>query len=507
MRKFFKKNFLILGVILFFSLVGLWALIKNPFYTSHDGFTHTARIAAYYQALRSGQFPARWAVNFYDGRGSPIFVYSYPLPYFWGSILHFFGISYQDSFRVLMGFSFVFGCLTAFWWLKNKFSLWPAVVGAVFYTWVPYRFLNLYVRAALAESLAYSFVPLVFLALEKWRWQFLALVLSAVLLSHNEVAALTLPVFAGWALVQKKFRKFFLATVFAFAVSAFIYLPDFFERGYVNFDKGISYFQDHFVAWWQLIRSHWGYGFDFPGTVNDDMSFQLGMAQIAAVVLLLVIARKKIFQKEGLFFFGVLTVSIFLMVDQPFIQNIWEALPGIKTIVDFPWRFLGVTTIAFAYLSAYLVSLKNNSRILVIFLLAAVFIFNRNHLRINLPQNFPDEVFDNYQGSSTAGSDEYHPVWDLTRLPWDKIAANESGARINRFYFPETIITLNGQNLVKDKDWQVDKNGLINLNTRFSGTNYRLIFRETPLRQAANLISLISFAGLIFWPWKRKSFI
>ena len=55
------------------------------------------------------------------------------------------------------------------------------------------------------------------------------------------------------------------------------------------------------------------------------MSFQLGLAQIIAVALLVIVARRKIFQKEIIFFLGVLSISIFLMVDEPLIIPIWNS--------------------------------------------------------------------------------------------------------------------------------------------------------------------------------------
>ena len=542
MKFLIRKDLLAYGIILFFVVVGLWALIRNPFYTSHDGFTHTARIMAYYEALKDGQFPPRWATKFSGNLGSPIFVYSYPLPYFLGSLLHFGRVHYQDSFRLVLGGGYLLSGLTAFWWLSKRFGKVAGLVGAVFYLWAPYRFLNIYVRAALAESFAYTFIPLVFLAIDqlftnyekKW-WYLLVFSASGLLLSHNLVAAMFLPaallLIAVYTVFLKKVYHGLIsifAIVMAFLMSSFIYLPDLFERGYVHFDEGISYWQNHFVAWWQLIRSHWGYGFDFPGTVNDDMSFQLGLTQILVTGLLALLLgwliKKKHFKfksvvnVEGLFFLTLLGGAIFLMLDEPLIVPLWKVLPFIKTIIDFPWRFLGMTVIAFSFLAAYFIHLTKNSKILATVLVALVIIANRNHVHINEALSFTDQEIEGYHGTSTAESNEYNPIWHKSNdLPGDLVTANavnnalgmkvtlpiaSTGARLNRFYFPKTSIYRDGNELKLGRDYEIisqktdskfDDTGLIWLNKPLAG-EYLVKFEETPLRKLANILSLTVFS-------------
>lgn len=533
-------------LIITFSIVGLWSLIKSPFYTSHDGFTHTARIMAYYEALKDGQFPPRWATKFAGNLGSPIFVYSYPLPYFLGAILHFGGIHYQDAYRIVLGGGYLLSGLAAFWWLSSRFGKKAGLVGAIFYLWVPYRFLNIYVRGAFAESFAYTFIPLIFLSIErlsetkKTKWGFLlSFATAGLLLTHNLVAAMFLPAMGllvlllGWR--QNGWKQMFQSYLFlgaGFLMSSFIYLPDFLERGYVHFDEGISYWQNYFVAWWQLIRSHWGYGFDFPGTVNDDMSFQLGLTQIlTAGILLLVLAYllvkrkfdwKKIVNVEGIFFLILLLVAIFLMVDEPLAVIVWKELPLIKTIIDFPWRFLGMTLVTFSFLVAYLVYLTKSLRVVVIVLLFLVFMANRNHIRVNKVESFTDKEFEGYHGTSTAGSNEYNPIWHKSnKLPGDlesgyvsnmatgtkfEVTAESGEIRINRFYFPETDIYRDGQQLKIGTDYEIirsqkdtsfDDTGLMKLVKPRKG-NYYLSFQETPLRKAANWLSLVSFIVVSF---------
>lgn len=536
-----KLSRLLLPVLLLgLGLLALRSLLSVSFYTSHDGFTHTARIAAYANTLNDGQFPPRWAKNLNGQLGSPIFTYSYPLVYFLGALLHWGGLSYETAFRVLMAAGFLLSGLGAYFWLGRRFGNRAGFVGAVFYMWVPYHFLNVYVRGAVAENLAYGFLPFVFLAIEEiyrkknikpW-WYLLVFSFSATLLAHNVVSAISLPVFIIWGVIsgwKNKDKNRWLANALGLAVpfllAAFIYIPDFFERNFIRFDRGISYFADHFVAWWQLVRSPWGYGFDLPGTVNDAMSFQIGLAHLLVVgaVAILLFRKRSV---EVVFLFLLLIALLILMIQQPFSLTLWRSLPLVKTIVDFPWRLLGLVTVITSFVSAYLTWRLKNRLLVVIFLLAAVLVANRNFLRVNEAVTFGDKTYDTYTGTSTAGSGEYTPVWhDSLQFPatsprvegiadsFVHILANRADRlefslapntseeiTINRFYFPETQIYYNGQLLQMGKDWEViSGSGVIRLKVNPAGGIYRLTFSETPLRDFANKISLTTLITLIIY--------
>src|SRR3989344_4862571 len=201
MKFWYNPNFLAIFSTIILSVPALKSLSTSGFYTSHDGETHTARIAQYYEALKDGQIPPRVAGAFYNGLGSPIFVYIYPLPYLLGSAIHFLGFSYVNSFKLIMALSFIFSGIFSYIWLKEILkSEKAAFLGAIFYSWVPYRFSLIYVRASLSEILAYTFLPLVLYSLTKLAsnrnliWVATsALSLSFLLLSQNLVAAMTIP--------------------------------------------------------------------------------------------------------------------------------------------------------------------------------------------------------------------------------------------------------------------------------------------------------------------------
>lgn len=551
--KFLSPSFLAISALLFLSIFALKDLTKSGFYTSHDGETHTARVAQYYQAIADSQYPPRFAGSLYGGLGSPIFVYIYPLPYFLGSSLHLLGFSFVSSFKILMAAAFIFSGIFAYLWLREiNRSEKAAFLGALFYMWVPYRFLLIYVRGSISEALAYTFLPLVLYTVTKLAsipnifWLTITSVAFALLLlSQNLVAAISIPIiflYLAIVAVKKKSPKAIFLTaisiIWGFLISSFTYLPAIFERNFIRLDEIITIaYPDHFVSLKQLIRSPWGYGFDLPGTVNDQMSLQLGLAHIfvlvVALILTVYLAYKKKFPILSIYFIFLVIVSSFLMLQNKITSHIWQEIKLLH-IIDIPWRLLGITSLSLSYLAAYTTK-HIKPGLYFLFLVAFVLVANRNHLRINQSVEKNDNFFINYQGTATQ-YDEFTPKWrQTTRAPIDfakgakvqilsgqaqikntiaksnelsfdtTVSSEKAQVRINRFYFPGLQIKDHEKELVLGEDFIVtdpgvlkfedeqDASGLILLNLQRGDHKLQASFSETSLRTFANYLSLGAF--------------
>lgn len=445
MNLWYRPSFLALLFFVLFSFFALKDLLKPGLYTSHDGETHTARIAQYYQALKDGQYPPRFAGTFYNGLGSPIFVYIYPLPYLLGSILHFLGLSFVNSFKVIMATEFLISGLFCYVWLKELFkSNMAAFLGTLYYTWSPYKFLLIYVRGSLSENTAYAFVPLVFYCVTKfiktgrlnW-WSLSALSYALLLLSQNLVALIVTPLlvlYTAILIIGKRPASHILSILGAMFVgsliSSFTYIPSVFERNYVRFDNLIGpAYASHFPSIKQLLYSPWGYGFDLPGTLSDAMSFQIGLSHIliffSSLILFLImfflaIARKNIpisyLSKEKksdylrIYFASAIssTLIILLIAETSLTKIIWHKMTLLQ-IIDIPWRLLGLLSITIALIAAFFAK-HIRSGFIFLLLTAAVLIANRNHLRVNKNLNYSDDFFLNYTNHATYYS-EFNPAW------------------------------------------------------------------------------------------------
>ncbi|MCH7952013.1 hypothetical protein IH980_04735 [Patescibacteria group bacterium] len=560
-----KKTVTFVFLIVLLSVPALRALSIPEFYTSHDGSTHTARIANYYLALKEGQIPPRLAPNLFGGLGYPIFIFIYPLPYLLGAAFHGIGFSFTQAFELVIGASFVLSAITMFLFAKEIFGALPGFVAAIFYSWAPYRFSQLYVRGAIAESFAYIFIPLVLLALWKLskkaeaRWIGIgSLSLAGLFLSHQLVSLMFLPVFFVFGLLflkqARKKRTYLLAAgavaVLGFATSAFIYFPALFERGYLHFDELIDYYADHFVTVRQLIHSPWSYGFSMRGTINDDMSFQVGLthllvAGLATVsILTLLWKHKKKATKTPYFWLGfsslaIFSTSILLMLELPAVHWMWKNIPPIA-VIDFPWRLLGVSVFSASLLASFLLATFPKKSILFGVLMFFVFYSNRNHLRINKTQVLSDEFFLTY-AETASWRDEFLPRWRMTnqlqyiekdfkikegkltveplevlthRLSFRVEAQEQGRIGIHRLYFPGWKVALDGKPLTLGEEYEisgdiqletettpyVDRSGFIGVKLPLGTHTLEARFSETPLRKAGftfSLVGLLLSVGLI----------
>ena len=124
------------------------------------------------------------------------------------------------------------------------------------------------------------------------KWFLSASLSVAVLIGwHNLSALMYMPVVIMYPLLLKFFdiknftRKriffYYVAVLAGIAITSFFWIPALLESRYTLafwlFPVQQGY-RDHFLAFWQLIWSTWGYGFSLPGTAHDGMSFQAGIA-------------------------------------------------------------------------------------------------------------------------------------------------------------------------------------------------------------------------------------
>ena len=85
----------ILLVTLVFPLI--LPLLSKGFFVSDDGEWMVIRFSAFYEALRSGQFPVRFLMRLNQGYGYPVSDFLYPGFMYLGVPLHVIGFSFVDT--------------------------------------------------------------------------------------------------------------------------------------------------------------------------------------------------------------------------------------------------------------------------------------------------------------------------------------------------------------------------------------------------------------------------
>ncbi len=401
------KQFWPFSILIILSVVLLWPLFVSGYFSHHD-FLHVMRIYEMRRCFADGQIPCRWVPDMGYGNGFPLFNYYGPLPYYLGALVSFGG-SFVLAAKFLFGLPLFLGGLTMYLLLNRLYGKWPALAGAVVFSYAPYRAVDSYVRGAIDESFAIALFPLVL-------WSFLRLVetksrrdlfISSILLGllaicHNIMMMFFTPVLLGWItlLVIQKNRSAGKLVVQAFllgiGLAAFFLLPAFTEKSLVHTETLTRMdldFRAHFVTVGQLFGRHWGYGASVPGP-DDTLSFQLGWPLWILVVLAFMgvcyqfIAKKQSMGKllVPAYWLVVFLGALFMMHNQS--AFVWEHI-SLLSFAQFPWRFLSVAIISGGILTGYciqLIRLNNGKMFMAVIVIVGAVILNGGYFR-------PDQFF------------------------------------------------------------------------------------------------------------------
>lgn len=177
-------------------LIGLGMGASLPFLTDYlcagdDLLFHITRLEGVYQAMRTGEFPVR--INPLQSQGfGNLSATMYPQLFLYpAALLRFVGVSTMLCYKILVVCMNIGTALISFYSVKaiTKSEKTGFAMSAL-YTFALYRLTNLYFRAALGESLAMVFLPLVIWGIyeilygERKKWYVLVFGMTGVLQSH-----------------------------------------------------------------------------------------------------------------------------------------------------------------------------------------------------------------------------------------------------------------------------------------------------------------------------------
>lgn len=543
--EFIKSRFFPWIFLIAVSLLPLFELLKPGLPITHDGIDHVARIANFYQNLTEGNIIPRWAGNLNWGYGHPVLMFLYPLPSYLASLFHFLGASFIDSLKLVFAVSFILSGLSMFIWVREVLGKREGLFASILYLFAPYRFVDLYVRGAIGEHVAFIFPPLVLyflLKLAKSKSNFFdkssfllilggALSLAGFVLSHNAISLLFAPFILFYALfllwrnknLKSVLLEFLVVFVLGGLLSSFFWFPAFFEGKYTLRDivtAGI--YQERFIMLKDLIYSPWNFG----GT--GQFSVQLGAVQLISVISLPFVFYKLRINKKQLIFLLFVSLyfllSIFLMLPESnFLYEIFTTLQKLQ----FPWRFLSLTVFLTSLMGAFLIHVipKNRKNLILGVLVLATVSLSYNFWKINGIINKDDLTFQRVY-KSTTDTGESSPIWSvrfMEKEPVDEIEVVEGEATIkklsrnmtqhsyeidvesesarireNTLYFPGWKIFASGKPLALE--FQDPRHrGLMTFNLPRGRHNVYVEFGETKLRQFSNYLSFGTLAAILIW--------
>lgn len=472
-------------------------------------------------------------------------------------------ISYLDLTKFLFMFGFFGSVVAMYLLGRRLYGNYAGIVTATLYLYAPYHSVDLYVRGAISEAYALIIFPFIFLSVMMYaekraaKW-FIAIVLScsALFYTHNIMTILFSPFILLWMGYWSLKNGWRLLPLFGFAFGIAIFssasylLPAFFEKNLVQssgLTSGYFDFRGHFVASGQWFYSPWGYGASLWGD-EDDMSFMLGATHwvtffVTGLLLMIVLFSKYLkgftvlLEKENfegkkkmwlilssiVFSFGFLFSLFMTHVRSAFI---WEEI-SLLAFTQFPWRFLGVSIFFVSLFGGLLIYLlKERLRLFVALVIVVVTIFvNIGYFRPDIyyydatDYGYIDDVFQSeeriprdYVPRTTIDVQRPHlatPEFQLgsgliTNFKYNAKQASFSVYSASESAIVEVPVTyFPGWKIVSPNDaimLETDKYGLIRIELFGAGSKeVVLYFGDTPIRTLGNILSGITFSGLLIF--------
>lgn len=501
----------IVGVFL-----AVWPLFGRKYIPTHDGEYHIIRIVEFSRMLGAGYFFPRWAPDLNSGYGVPVFEYNYPLPNYVGSFIRLFTKDAVSAFQMSMGLGYIVIVLAVFAWLAVIFGTIPALVGATTAAFIPYVFVDMYVRGTIGEIWAMAFLFLSLFAVEKKQYIWLAFTFGLLVLSHNILAMLFAPFLLFYCIIRG--RKALWGIAGGIGLSAFFWLPALLEQHYVVGLNTVN-FREHFVELYQLLIPSWGTQFSGTGSFGESISFQLGIAPMVAVLAAAWVVRRekeKSIKQLTIFLFVVLILCILFMFRLS--EPLWGLIKPLQ-LIQYPWRLLSFVVPLTAYFTAYWVNRMKRPWLGVLFALCAILVASsyakpvlyepRNEAYYLSRPNFTDGTSSMGNSFSTiwTGWKNVRPLmpyiidngrmiqqsrWQYLEKDFTVFMDTAGTVTVNTLYFPGWIASVDR----KEVPINYREDGIIRISVPQGSHGISVRFTDTPARTAGNALSIVSVAVL-----------
>lgn len=343
-------HYIIIAIVgLLVSIPLMWLQVR----ATDDGFLHLLRLIGIDNAINNVSFPFLVQPFFCNDWGYSMTAF-YPtivsyVPYFLGLIVGTFanGIKIFASITIILSGIFMYNLLIEVTKKKNI-----ALVSAIIYMVLPYRFEDIYNRFAIGEFTAFVFMPLVFLGLynllngDGKKHYYIAIGAAGLMLSHTISTVYTALFCIFYILLNfKKFLrkdvilKCIVNAIFILLITAIFWVPMLeFESSahYAIFEPDVlktsgKYVADNTIELWQLIKD--------KGEENG-VSFVVGIPFITMLLLGVFVYKKLDDKLKDFYMTGILFGIISIFMCTKFFP--WFIMPDFLCTVQYPWRLLGV---------------------------------------------------------------------------------------------------------------------------------------------------------------------
>ena len=393
-KRMFRREF---GIVILVALTASLPLGLHYLLNGQDMEFHLLRIEGLYEALRCGQFPVRIHPNYMGGYGYPTGIFYPELFLYFPALLRLMGVPLMHAYKWFVLAQNIATAGVAWYSGKKLFQKKTSVaVFCLLYTLSPYRLINTYYRAAVGESLAMIFLPLIvtglYLLLKEKEIEkktirqaivILVIGMTGVLQSHILSCELIAIFVAGAILFcwkrfwrKKVWLSFTGAVVITVLLNLWFLIPFVSAAGLevkvLLMTPGVLTSQGLNI--WQIfafLPEAAGHSMSLQEGIAGEMPFQLGWAVVLLTLFAIYgIAKMWKGRKESRNGLGVVATCLGMlalwMTTYLFPWDVVGRIPQIGKIlntVQFPWRYLGIATLLLMIAGLIAVQLWQNEKV------------------------------------------------------------------------------------------------------------------------------------------------
>lgn len=364
-------------IIVMTALFASMPLMFKGVYDGHDLFFHLNRIEGIAAGLRAGQFPV--AIH-----ASTLLGYGYAAPQFYPEIflyipafLRNLGVSLAASVRVYEAMIHLAAATVFYLSARAVLSSRRTALGAMMlYMLCSYRLSNVYARAAIAESMAMVFFPLLIWALyevlvrDEKKWPLLALSMAGIFLSHllSTLFAAGMCVLCALLCARKLIRE--PRRILACAKAALVmilcsacFLVPFLHYARAGINTSVALMSsEHVLRPGALFVG-------FPGNTDHlpyealDFSYSVGVVPGLAIVLGCAILAVRLYSAlkarnhhDTLSFVFLVLGSVLVFMSTEAFPWAWACTMRLGVLfqqIQYPWRLVGVAAPLLSFAAAW----------------------------------------------------------------------------------------------------------------------------------------------------------
>lgn len=347
-KKYLEKVYIVIAILLTLFILGK-VIIDSNICGTNDGYLHLIKIMGVNEIIKQGQFPPIIDAGFCNGYAINLF-YNQLTTYIsliCGLIVNNFALGIKIMLIIMMFLAIIF----MYMFLKNVTKkTGVAIAGAIFYITNPYYLSNIFIRGAIGESAALTFLPLLFLGLynlfngDRKKHYFITIAATGLILTHN-ITTLYAAIISGiYVLINfRKLKekdvliKILTNILFIIGMSLFFIYPLILHRfsgEYVIFDSDLMRTNGARVASSVITFKEL-----FTEIPSQSVIFRLNIIQVVLFVLS-IFCYRFIDKKDRKIYLSFIIFAI-LSVILCMTKNIWKIAPDILCNIQFPWRLLG----------------------------------------------------------------------------------------------------------------------------------------------------------------------